>query len=54
VLLLRRRGHTVYCAARREGAETHHELDGSIVPTSWVLDMARAESVAPKELHHER
>ncbi|WP_119304989.1 hypothetical protein [Dongia deserti] len=50
VLKLRRHGHRVYCARRANGAETHHELDGQIVPTSWIVDMARAEGTAPAEV----
>ncbi|WP_119301111.1 hypothetical protein [Dongia deserti] len=42
VLKLRRHGHRVFCAKREDRRETHHELDGQIVPTSWVMDMARA------------
>lgn len=46
VLRLRRAGHRVYCAKRVKGIETHHALDGEIVPTSWMIDMAR---LAPAE-----
>lgn len=43
VLKLRRHGHRVTCAKRdSRGIETHHELDGTIVATSWLVDMARA------------
>lgn len=38
VLHLRRQGHRVYCAKREDGKETHHEMDGAIVPTRWLLD----------------
>lgn len=45
VLWLRRAGHRVFCAKRTAaGAETHHELDGQIVPTSWLFDIAAAEA----------
>ena len=48
VRFLRASGHRVGVAQRRRGEETHHELDGQIVPTSWLLDMARAEGWAPQ------
>lgn len=38
VQFLRRRGHTVYRVD-----DDRHEYDGMIVPTSWLLDMAKAE-----------
>jgi hypothetical protein len=43
VLALRKVGHRVTCARRHHGAETHHELDGTIVPTSWLVDRARVD-----------
>lgn len=42
VLKLRRRGLSVY----RAGPD-RHELDGSIVPTSWLLAEARNPPKAP-------
>jgi hypothetical protein len=43
VLALRRQGRRVFCARRdAEGRETHHELDGDIVPTSWLVDLSAA------------
>lgn len=39
VMTMRRRGHAVY----RVG-DDRHEIDGSIVPTSWLLDEAKNQA----------
>jgi hypothetical protein len=53
VLALRRQGHRVFCAKRDgDGRETHHELDGDIVPTSWLVDLSGARP-ATKDASHE-
>lgn len=48
VTFLRKRHHRVAVAKRVHGVETNHELDGQIVPTSWLMDMARAEGFGPE------
>lgn len=55
VLALRRAGHRVTCARRDEdGRETHHNLDGTIVPTSWLFDLSSQQRAArPREAQHE-
>jgi hypothetical protein len=45
---LRGKGHKVRVFQRDPyGRETHHEIDGQIHPTSWMVDMAKAEGWKP-------
>lgn len=38
---LRHKGHTVY----RHEADDRHVVDGEIVPTHWLMELARMEGI---------
>lgn len=50
ILFLRRRGHRVWRPGTWENpaVRDRHMLDGQIVPSSWLLDMARVEGWRPR------
>lgn len=49
VRFMRRKQHRVMVAKRAAGGvETHHDLDGVICPTIWLMDMAIAEGFRPE------